>query len=886
VSTYVKLAHIHAIGLLATLTVQTLASEPISYSQDVQPILAQHCYTCHGPDASSREADLRLDQRPLAIAELPSGNTAIVPGHVDLSELIIRIQATDDSRMPPEDHRPLSASEIDTLEKWITQGAAWDKHWAFQPLQDLPLDRSQPQMENFIDAFLLQEGYEIRERASAETLLRRVYLGVIGIPPSLEEMSQFLTDEQPDALARLVDQLLASPHYGERWGRHWLDVARYADSNGGDENHSYPHAHRYRDYVINAFNRDTPYDVFVQEQLAGDLLSSKEEDAELVSARIAATGYLAIGMKILAEPDSVKKQADIIDEQIDTFGRTFLGLSLGCARCHDHKFDPITSEDYYALAGIFHSSKILDQEIPDTEFHRLSQEHDTKLKSLRLELQTLEPLLEKIVVTQREAEQFDRGNVVVDRENYGKGIGIIGDQGGQPNFVEYDIEISEPGNYSLELRYAAAESRPGRILVDGKVAVEKAITKTTGSWFPESQSWHAEEVLNLTQGRHVLRIESEPLMSHIDRWRLLTVNSDQELLGKLRDQRKQLQQLVAKKPVVPIAMTVQDAEVQDVALHRRGSHLDLGDTISRGVINSLGAKDVSIGDKESGRLHLAQWLTSPNSPASALTARVIVNRVWHWHFGKGLVESTDDFGLRGTVPQHGKLLDSLASYLIRNDWSLKALHRQILSSDTYQQPRRQGLADAESEIFASKRLEPEVVRDSMLAAAGELDRRMFDSPMEVTSQNPSPEDAEANQEFYVNSRRRSVYLPVVRTNVYDYFTLFDFPNVATPLGRRDETTVPTQALWMLNSRFIDEISRVLANRVMEEDFSSDNEAFEYVIGRVFTRSSTTSELAVLSEAIQQFRESSKETDDLERQRDAWSMLVQTLFMSSEAIDTP
>jgi hypothetical protein len=886
VSTFVKLAHILAIGMLATPTVQVLASEPISYSRDVQPILAQHCYTCHGPDASSREADLRLDQRPLAIAELPSGNTAIVPGHVDLSELIIRIQATDDSRMPPEDRRPLSASEIDTLEKWITQGADWDKHWAFQPLQDLPLDQSQPQMENFIDAFLLQEGYEIRERASAETLLRRVYLGVIGIPPSLEEMSQFLTDEQPDALARLVDQLLASPHYGERWGRHWLDVARYADSNGGDENHSYPHAHRYRDYVINAFNRDTPYDVFVQEQLAGDLLSSKEEDAELVSARIAATGYLAIGMKILAEPDSVKKQADIIDEQIDTFGRTFLGLSLGCARCHDHKFDPITSEDYYALAGIFHSSKILDQEIPDTEFHRLSQEHDTKLKSLRLELQTLEPLLEKIVVTQREAEQFDRGNVVVDRENYGKGIGIIGDQGGQPNFVEYDIEISEPGNYSLELRYAAAESRPGRILVDGKVAVEKAITKTTGSWLPESQSWHAEEVLNLMQGQHILRIESEPLMSHIDRWRLLTVNSDQELLGKLRDQRKQLQQLVAKKPVVPIAMTVQDAEVQDVALHRRGSHLDLGDTISRGVINSLGAKDVSIGDKESGRLHLAQWLTSPNSPASALTARVIVNRVWHWHFGKGLVESTDDFGLRGTVPQHGKLLDSLASYLIRNDWSLKALHRQILSSDTYQQPRRQGLADAESEIFASKRLEPEVVRDSMLAAAGELDRRMFDSPMEVTSQNPSPEDAEANQEFYVNSRRRSVYLPVVRTNVYDYFTLFDFPNVATPLGRRDETTVPTQALWMLNSRFIDEMSRVLANRVMEEDFSSDNEAFEYVIGRVFTRSSTTSELAVLSEAIQQFRESSRETDDLERQRDAWSMLVQTLFMSSEAIDTP
>ncbi|MEO2048340.1 MAG: DUF1549 domain-containing protein [Pirellulales bacterium] len=885
-STHGRYAHVFFIGLLASATAHALAADLISYSQDVEPILAQHCYTCHGPDASSREANLRLDQRPLAIAKLPSGNTAIVPSRADLSEMIVRIQAIDESRMPPVDHRSLSASEIDALQKWITQGAAWGRHWAFQPLMDWPLEKSQAHSGNFIDEILLQGNYRMRERASKETLLRRVYLDVIGLPPDLEEMTQFLVDERSDAFERLVNQLLASPHYGERWGRHWLDVARYADSNGGDENHPYPHAHRYRDYVIDAFNRDLPYDIFVQEQLAGDLLLGKEENAEVVSRRIAATGYLAIGMKIIAEQDAVKKQADIVDEQIDTFGRTFLGLSLGCARCHDHKFDPITSKDYYALAGIFHSTQIIDQEIPDAKFKRLSQQYEASRKSMQDKLEVLESRFNEIVVAHREAEEFDRGNVAIDRENYGKDIGIISDRGGQLNYAEYDFVIPKHGDYHLELRYAAADARPGRILIDNTVAVEKAIARVTGSWYPDSQGWHTEGVLSLTQGKHVMRIESEPLMSHIDRWRIFPVDADSQLRSNLQAQRKQLQESVAQKPNAPKVMSVQDSAVKDIPLHRRGSHLDLGDTIARGVIHSLGAENVSISKQESGRLQLAHWLTLQDSPASVLTARVIANRVWHWHFGRGLVESTDDFGLRGTVPKHGQLLDALALYLIRNEWSLKALHRQILLSLAFQQQRRKGLADDESEIFASKRLEPEVIRDVMLAVAGELDRQVLDSLMNVASQNPSPKDAESNQKYYLNFRRRSIYLPVVRTNVYDYFTLFDFPNVATPIGRRDETMVPTQALWMLNSRFADDLSRAFADRVMAEDFSNDNEALDFVLRSIFTRGPSTTEISLLLDSLQRFRENSVETTNLKRQHDAWSMLIQTLFMSNEAIDAP
>ena len=863
-----------------------VADERLSYNKDVQPILARHCYACHGPDAQAREAKLRLDQRVAALAELPSGATAIVPGKLKLSELASRISEKGEDRMPPEERPALSDKEIQTLRQWIEQGASWSRHWAFEPLSQSTIEANSDGGQNYIDDHLLQTGVRLEARARRETLLRRVYLDMIGLPPSVEQVSQFLSNERPDAYARVVDSLLASPRYGERWGRHWLDVARYADSNGGDENHAYPLAHRYRDYVIDALNRDTPFDVFVKEQLAGDLLPLDPADTELRVRRVAATGYLAIGMKILAERDPVKKQADIVDEQIDTFGRTFLGLSLGCARCHDHKFDPITAEDYYALAGVFHSTKIVDLEISSGEFQQQTAAREAKRQAAEKEIAALEARLNRAVVVERQAELFDRGNVVVDKDQYGKGIGIISDPGGQNNFAEYDLEIPADGEFYIELRYAAKMARPGRILIDGNVVNDKAISQVTGSWFPETQTWHSEGLVSMTPGRHVLRIESEPMMSHIDRWRLLKSDVEPSLLLALKTQRERLRKLSDKKQDVPKAMAVQDDNVRDIKFHRRGSHVDLGDQVQRGGIRSLGAAQFAIGESQSGRLQLAQWLTSDKSPISALTARVMVNRVWHWHFGKGLVGSTDDFGLRGEVPSHPLLLDALAADFIRHNWSLKLLHRQILLSRTYQQVRRSGKENRATSLFATKRLEPEVVRDSMLAVSGALDLKMFRAPMQVKSQDPSPTDAESNQEFYDNSRRRSVYLPIVRSNVYNYLTLFDFPNVATPVGRRDETIVPTQALWFLNSGFIERISRTLAERVSAANIVDERETLELVFRQILSRRPSSSELSVLEESLLIFRESSQEAEPENRQEDAWSMLIQTLFMSGEALDVP
>ena len=355
-------------GALIVVPCRTPADSPVSFNQNVSPILSKHCLECHGPDANQRKAGLRLDRFEAATSPRLAKPAAILPGDPAASLLIQRITSDDpDKRMPPaENSAPLSEADTATLKAWIAQGASYERHWAFQPVASPQppevRDRAWPSrpMDRFILAKLEAVGLEPAKRADRHTLIRRAYLDLIGLPPTPEEVTAFVRDTSPHAWPRVVERLLALPAYGERWGRHWLDVVRYADSNGSDENHAYPHAHHYRNYVIDALNRDLPYDAFLHEQLAGDLLDANENRQPAATA-MTATGFLSIGTKILAEQDPVKKRADIIDEQIDTFGRAILGLTLACARCHDHKFDPIPSRDYYSLAGILHSTDLNDR---------------------------------------------------------------------------------------------------------------------------------------------------------------------------------------------------------------------------------------------------------------------------------------------------------------------------------------------------------------------------------------------------------------------------------------------------------------------------------------------------------------------------------------------
>jgi len=559
------------------------------FETKVRPLLAENCFKCHGPE--KQKANLRLDSQA-AILEGGDSGSPIVPGQPEDSLLIDAINHGEIVQMPPTGKLPPQA--IVDLTAWVKMGAPWpskqnpvrtstnesadysitaeDKaFWAFQPPRKPPLpsvrrtDWPQSPVDYFILSQLESKGLEPAPPADKRTLIRRVTFDLIGLPPTPEEIDAFLQDDSPGAYATVIARLLASPHYGERWGRHWLDVARYADSNGADENRVHANAWRYRDYVIAAFNDDKPYDQFLVEQLAGDLLPARNRDER--NRNWIATGFLAIGPKPLLANDAVKVELDVVDEQIDTAGRAFLSLTLACARCHDHKFDPIPSSDYYSLVGIFKST---------TTIHKY-------------DFQNHRSWTERALGTDEDEKQHQRLKAEYDRAN--------------------------------ELRR----------LTDG----------------PEQQKPH---------------------------------------IARMAAVRKEL-------AAIPVAMAVREGNIVNARLLIRGNHLTPGPEVPRAFPRVLAGEDrTPIGTERSGRLELARWLVQPDHP---LTSRVMVNRIWKWHFGEGIVRSVDNFGRLGERPDNQPLLDYLAARFIESGWSVKAMHRLMLTSATY---RQSAIADRGSRI--------------------------------------------------------------------------------------------------------------------------------------------------------------------------------------------
>jgi hypothetical protein len=882
-----------------------IPTRQIDFDREISPILSQHCIECHGPDKGAQEAKLRLDLESSAKQPASSGNTPIASGKPEESELLRRIKSTDpNDRMPPPDSgSKLTNSQIDLLSQWISEGANYTGHWAYQPYDKPPLPDirqvnwpRQP-LDYFILSKLESEGITPNSQTTKSQWIRRVYFDLIGLPPSPHEIEAFLADPSLGAYGKVADHLLASPRYGERWGRHWLDVARYGDSNGGDENHAYPHAYHFRNYVINAFNAGMPYDSFISEQLAGDLLPPSK-DGERQLDRLKATGFLAIGTKILAEQDPVKKQADAVDEQIDTVSKALLGITVACARCHDHKFDPIPTKDYYAFAGIFHSTKTGNTPLKTSKFLRKEALYQKKITELERELQQIEETWKSrqhsAPFREREAESFDRGNVQTDLENYGKEIGIISDPGSQENFAEYDLTTETAQRVALEIRYAAEKPRPGKIHLNGEIIADSAFSSITGGWGPDKQAWHLEAILTLPIGKHIIRLESNPMMVHIDRFRLIEITTDSDSnadINRLIALRQQRTTLLAQRPVPEQTMTVNEGDVHHVKIHIRGDHNSLGEEAPRGFLTEIGPPNThSIPIDQSGRRQLSEWLTAPENP---LTARVFVNRVWRWHFGKGLVESTENFGTRGSRPSHPELLNYLAKTFIENDWSIKALHRAIVLSSTYQLSSQVEnpdalKADPSNGLYWKRdirRLEAEAFRDSLLALSGRLNSEIGGSPMNVKSQDPSPQDLVKNREIYEKSSRRSVYLPVVRSNVYDFLTLLDFPNAASPVGNRSTTTVPTQALLMMNHDFVQrESERILAE--ITDQFPSRENASDHssLVHRLYLhllgRAPNNDEMQFANDFISSFSKT-LEAKQLDQGTPALSAFCHTLLMSNE-----
>ncbi len=765
-------------------------SEQIRFFEtNVRPLLAEKCLMCHGD--KKQWGGLRLDSREALMKGGESG-VAIESGKPSASLLISLIRETDkDVRMPKDGQ--LTKRQIDDLVRWIEMGAPYPAsrnsprhtrdphHWAFHPPKEQPLPTvknsggAQTPIDHFILAKLDAAGIAPAPQTDKRTLIRRVTFDLIGLPPTPPEIDAFLADKSPGALARLVDRLLASPRYGERWGRHWLDVARYADSNGFDENVAHGNAWRFRDYVVASFNRDKPFDRFVIEQLAGDLLPFDNESQQ--HEQLIATGFLSIGPKVLAETDQAKMRMDIIDEQIDTTGRAFLGLTLGCARCHDHKFDPIATADYYGLAGIFKSTLTM------TKYTKVAVWHEHVLPS-----------------TETTAMKAD-----------------------------FDAKVAAKKKAIAELKSGA-----------GVQPAEDGESEAGAKPIPQ--------------------------------------------LEKLEEE---LTALEKEGPNLPAAMGVTEDKIVDVAIHVRGDPLKLGEVVPRRMPPVLrGPREPKFSDRQSGRRELADWLVDPQHP---LTARVIVNRVWRWHFGKGLVRSTDNFGLLGEKPSHPELLDWLARRFVADGWSIKSLHRMIVTSSTYQQSSgasKETLAiDPDNRLFSRadvRRLEAEAVRDALLATSGQLDRTMGGSMLKLKNRAYFFDHTSKDLTTY-DSRRRSLYLPVVRNHVYDLFQLLDFPDPAVTSGDRATTVVASQALLMLNSDIVMQAAADFADRLIV-DSDSDDQRLSRLYAIAFGRAPTTDEREADMLFLRKVGQAQTDNySDAERRRHAWTTLCHVTLAANEFI---
>jgi hypothetical protein len=788
---------------------QTPAADKITpqgaefFELKIRPVLAKSCYPCHSASAKATMGGLSLETRD-GVLKGGANGPALMPGDPEKSALVKAVRY-EGRKMPPSAQLPESV--IADFEKWVAMGAPdprvstasnWKpatvdiekgrKYWAFQaprkpaiPAVKNPKWSSQP-----IDRLLLarMEQQHVTPVADADraTWLRRVTFDLSGLPPAPDELDAYLKDAGKDADAKVVDRLLASERFGERWGRHWLDVARYAESVGRGRNYAFPFAWRYRDYVIDAMNHDKPFDQFIREQLAGDLLSAA--DAKQRNEQLIATAFLSLGSHDLIEQNPQTFRMDVIDEQINATTRGFLATTVGCARCHDHKFDPIPTTDYYAMAGIFKSTDMLSG------------------------------------LQRRPRDNFSYFNMdLLAKMSYG------------------------PGEQAPE-HLKTPEDRKRWDELQAELKALLAVGPKRGKKQPA-----------LTGNK--LRETTRPLLNELDKYPL----------------------------PMDLAMAVRDAKViDDCEVHIRGEVKDLGPKVPRGFVQveSVPGENLEIGKDESGRLQLAQWIARKENP---LTARVAVNRIWEHLFGVGIVPTVDNFGKMGEQPSNQALLDYLAVRFVEQGWSTKKTIREIVLSRAYHLSSVSNAADAKIDPdnkllwrMNRQRLEVEAIRDSLLMVAGKLDlQRPEASPVlgykrGIDIGRGKGRGAKMG-DFAFETNKRTIYVPIVRNNLSPMFEVFDFPEPSETKGHRDVTTVPTQALFMMNSPFVMAQAKNAAKRLLELGLASDEAKIKRVYLETLGRTPTAVETKNASEYVQSLSESTA--------ADAWGRFYQALFESAE-----
>jgi cytochrome c553 len=859
------------------------------FEKKIRPVLTDKCYKCHSEKSEKVKGGLLLDTRAAARRGGDNG-PAVVPGNLKDSLLIEAIHyGNKDFAMPPaKSGGKLPDDVIKDFEKWVQMGAPDPRDggaapavvkrndtekakdwWAFKA----PQKTAPPAVQNTawprtdIDRFLLAglEAKGLTPVADADrlTLIRRVYFDLIGIPPTLDEITAFVQDKSPNAFATVVDRLLGSPKFGERWGRHWLDVARYAESSGKDANFAYPNAWRYRDYVIDAFNEDKPYDEFIREQIAGDMLPAQNEHVR--AEHEVATGYLAIGAKSHNEQNPRQFALDVADEQIDAISQGILGMTIACARCHDHKFDPIPQREYYALAGILLST--------DTRYGTAGGQqnrHPSQLIDLPASsgLPTLQKYLSPQERAQKEKElaelQKERDQIIGERmEARREGKPENGDV---KKGVRALIVLTRTGLLEAELNSFDASGRPKIQIMGAKDRPDQNSGGYAGGgmfgrgMFAGGQGGQGGQGQGLFQGK----------------------------LGA---------RLYGGMPAFP--------NITDSPLYARGDVDKPGEKVPRGFISVLStSQPPTIPEGTSGRLQLAEWLTDPTNP---MTSRVMVNRIWHWIFGKGIVESTDNFGSTGHLPSNQALLDNLALDFQKKGYSVKKMIREIVLSHAYQLSStfndKDFAADPENTLIwrmSKRRLDAECIRDAMLAVSGDL---QYSAPIGSTiamagdgmingPRGRGISEAEINAESPV----RSVYLAEARDLTPESLSLFDLAEPSLVTGVRETTNVPSQALFMLNSDFVAKRAERLGQRVVAGYPSGPNgglaanlqERITYAYWLAFSRPPDSVERAAATNFFTRFPANwSKGQDGANGVRDAraadaaWTSFCRALFASAE-----
>ncbi len=921
----------HRFLLLLALALPAVAADPAPlpaefFEKKIRPVLAEHCYSCHGAEAAAKKklkGGLQLDTAAGLKAGGDSGPALDLRSPAD-SLLLKTLTHKGDIKMPPDGKLPDAA--IADLTAWVKAGAPdprtgtvakkqvgpsveeGRKLWAYQPV---PVRRdtkgsASEQIDSLILAKLTAAKLTPAPAASKEVLVRRLYLDLWGLPPTPEQIDAFVMSKDADAYAKLVDELLASPRFAERWARHWLDVARYGESLTL-RGFVLKEAWRYRDYVIDAFHSDRPLPDFLREQIAGDLLPHKTIDER--RRNLVAVGFLALGNNNLEEQDKKQLRMDVVDEMLDVIGKGLLAQTITCARCHDHKFDPIPTADYYALAGILRNAKALEHanvsnwlDLPlplEPTAEKTLKEHETKVAALTAKIKDIKAK-QPALAAKGVLAVADAPGLVIDDATAKKvgawvpsvssgtyiGAGYLHDDNAAKGekSLTFTAEVPATGKYEVRLAYSHGGSRSTAVPVtvfgaDGEKAISVDMTKAPPV---DGRYVSLGEFTFEKGGQSFVIVANEGTKGHVTADAVVFISTDKKAEKKeptkddpkatsdLKTMEDELRKLQAGGPVRPKALGVtEEAKIEDARVHVRGLVGNQGAVVPRGFLQvATVGKMPELPKGESGRRELAEWIVNEQNP---LTARVYVNRTWHWLFGAGLVRTPDNFGITGELPTHPELLDHLAAEFVRSGWSTKKLVRALVLSETY---RRSSVASAElakadpdNKLWGStlrRRMEAEQIRDTLLSVSGAL---ALDPPTGPTY----PTTLAADYGHKTDGTRRSIYLPAFRNAPNELLEVFDPADGSVVTGKRNASTVAPQALFLLNNSFPQTQAKLAAARLLAAKLPTDEARISRAYRLCYGREPTAGERAVTAKYV------AGKPDEAE----TWAAVFHALFASAE-----